>query len=144
MITGRNLWELIEARAAESGDAEMAIDEDGRQLTFVGYQDWCERAAAGFQDLGLGEGDVVSWQLPTWFESTVLVGALARLGVTQNPIIPIYREREVGFVTKQAGSKLLVVPSVFRGFDHAAMANTVAGEVDGLDVLVGRQDPARG
>ena len=54
MITGRNLWELIEARAAESGDAEMAIDEDGRQLTFVGYRDWCERAAAGFQELGLG------------------------------------------------------------------------------------------
>ena len=37
MITGRNLWELIEARAAESGEAEMAMDEDGRRLTFVGY-----------------------------------------------------------------------------------------------------------
>ena len=87
----------------------------------------------------MGEGDVVSWQLPTWFESMVLVGALARLGAIQNPIIPIYREREVGFVTKQAGAKLLVVPSVFRGFDYAAMADTVAGEVDGLDVLVVRQ-----
>ena len=117
MITGRNLWELIEARAADSGDAQMAVDEDGRTLTFAEYRDWCERAAAGFQALGLAEGDVVSWQLPTWFESMVLVGALARIGVTQNPIIPIYREREVGFVTKQAGSKLLVVPSVFRGFD---------------------------
>jgi acyl-CoA synthetase (AMP-forming)/AMP-acid ligase II len=136
MITGRNLWELIEARAADSGDAQMAVDEDGRTLTFAEYRDWCERAAAGFQDLGLVEGDVVSWQLPTWFESTVLVGALARLGITQNPIIPIYREREVGFVTKQAGSKLLVVPSVFRGFDHQAMADTVAGGVDALDVLV--------
>jgi len=136
MITGRNLWELIEARANESGDAEMAVDEEGRTLSFVGYRDWCERAAAGFRDLGLQAGDVVSWQLPTWFESMVLVGALARLGVTQNPIIPIYREREVGFVTKQAGSKLLVVPSVFRGFDHKAMADTVAGQVDGLEVLV--------
>ena len=122
----------------------MAVDEDGRTLTFAEYRDWCERAAAGFQDLGLSEGDVVSWQLPTWFESTVLVGALARLGVTQNPIIPIYREREVGFVTKQAGSKLLVVPSVFRGFDHKAMADTVAGSVDGLDVLVADKDLPEG
>ena len=80
MITGRNLWELIEARAAESGDAQMAVDEDGRTLTFAEYRDWCERAAAGFQALGLSDGDVVSWQLPTWFESTVLVGALARWG----------------------------------------------------------------
>jgi acyl-CoA synthetase (AMP-forming)/AMP-acid ligase II len=144
MITGRNLWELIEARAADSGDAEMAVDEDGRTLTFAEYRDWCERAAAGFQAMGLQEGDVVSWQLPTWFESTVLVGAMARLGVTQNPIIPIYREREVGFVTKQAGSKLLIVPSVFRGFDHEAMANTVAGQVDGLEVLVCDRDLPEG
>jgi cyclohexanecarboxylate-CoA ligase len=136
VITGRNLWELIENRAADTGDAQMALDEDGRTLTFAEYKSWCEEAAAGFQDLGLRAGDVVSWQLPTWFESTVLVGALARLGVTQNPIIPIYREREVGFVTRQAGTKLLVVPSVFRGFDHEAMANTVAAEADGLEVLV--------
>ena len=145
MITGRNLWELIEARAAESGDAQMAVDEDGRTLTFAEYRDWCERAAAGFQALGLSDGDVVSWQLPTWFESMVLVGALARLGVTQNPIIPIYREREVGFVTEQAGSKLLVVPSVFRGFDYEAMADTVAGAVErACDVLVVDKDLPEG
>lgn len=136
MITGRNLWELIEGRAAEAAGAEMAVDEDGRTLTFGGYRGWCERVAAGFADRGLVEGDVVSWQLPTWFESMVLVGALARLGVTQNPIIPIYREREVGFVTRQAGSKLLVVPSVFRGFDHEAMARTVAAGAAGVEVLV--------
>jgi len=136
MITGRNLWELIEHRTADTGDAEMAVDEDGRTLTFAEFQAWCERVAAGLADQGLAEGDVVSWQLPTWFESMVLVGALSRLGVTQNPIIPIYREREVGFVTRQAGSKLLIVPSSFRGFDHEAMARAVAGTNDGLEVLV--------
>ncbi len=136
MITGRNLWELIERRAEASGDAEMGVDEDGRTLSFNGFRDWAERVAAGLQDRGLAEGDVVSWQLPTWFESMVLVAALARLGVTQNPIIPIYREREVGFVTRQAGSKLLIVPSEFRGFDHGAMARTVAAGVDGLEVLI--------
>ena len=48
--------------------------------------------------------------------------ALARLGAIQNPMLPIYREREVGFVTRQAQSKLLVVPSTWRGFDFEAMA----------------------
>ena len=52
----------------------------------------------------------------------VLVGALARLGAVQNPMLPIYREREVGFITKQTGAKLLIVPSVWRGFDFEAMA----------------------
>ncbi len=56
--------------------ARMLIDEDGREVTFVEYRAECERVAAGFQELGVTDGTVVSWQLPTWIESFVLVGAL--------------------------------------------------------------------
>jgi acyl-CoA synthetase (AMP-forming)/AMP-acid ligase II len=65
----------------------------------------------------------------------VLVAALGRLGVTQNPILHIYREREVGFCVRQAGSKLLVVPTTFAGFEFAAMARELAADVPGLQVL---------
>ncbi|HZJ27389.1 MAG TPA: AMP-binding protein [Acidimicrobiia bacterium] len=130
------LWRLIEARAAATPGARLAIDEDGREISFVEYREECERVAAGFHQLGLREGDVVSWQLPTWIESFVLVGALSRLGVVQNPILPIYREREVGFVTRQAGAKLLIVPGQWKGFDFEAMALGIAREADGLEVLV--------
>ncbi len=118
----RSLWELIERRAAATPDAPLGIDEDGRTLTFGEYRAASERAAAGLSELGVGEGTPVSWQLPTWFESIVLVGALSRLGAVQNPILPIYREREVGFVTKQTGAQLLIVPSQWKGFDYEAMA----------------------
>jgi acyl-CoA synthetase (AMP-forming)/AMP-acid ligase II len=89
---------LIDARASATPMARMLIDEDGREITFVEYRAECERVAAGFQELGVKAGTAVSWQLPTWIESIVLVGALSRLGAVQNPILPIYREREVGFV----------------------------------------------
>jgi acyl-CoA synthetase (AMP-forming)/AMP-acid ligase II len=51
-------------------------------------------------------------------------------------MLPIYREREVGFVAKQTGAKLLIVPSVWRGFDYEAMARSIAAETPGLEVLV--------
>jgi acyl-coenzyme A synthetase/AMP-(fatty) acid ligase len=78
----------------------------------------------------------VSWQLPTWTESLVLAGALARLGAVQNPIIPLNRQREVAFMVDQLSSDLLVVPSVWRGFDFEDMAESIQAEVDGLGVLV--------
>ncbi|MGZ6926270.1 MAG: AMP-binding protein [Acidimicrobiia bacterium] len=131
-----SLWDLIEQRAADTPDAPFVRDEDGRTLTFAEYRDASERAAAALHARGIGEGDVVSWQLPTWIESMVLVGGLARLGAVQNPILPIYREREVGFVVRQAGSKLLVVPGVWRGFDYGAMAREIAADVPGLEVLL--------
>jgi acyl-CoA synthetase (AMP-forming)/AMP-acid ligase II len=136
MIEARTLWELATKRATETPDARMVIDERGESMTFAQFVGAAERAAAGLAAMGIGEGDVVSWQLPSWPESMVLVGALSRLGVIQNPIIPIYREREVGFITKQAKSKLLIVPSSYRGFDFEAMARGIAARLPGLEVLV--------
>ena len=136
MLQARTLWELIERRAAESPGALMAVDENGRTMTFREYQDAAEGAAAGLQSLGVGAGVNVSWELPTRIESMVLVAALARLGAIQNPMLPIYRAREVGFIAGQTGARLLIVPSVWRGFDYQAMANEVAAQLDGLDVLV--------
>lgn len=136
MLEAGNLWELLEARVAATPDAVMAIDQDGRTLTFAEYRSEAERAAAGLAKLGIGEGDVVSWQLPTWIESLVLVAALSRLGAIQNPMLPIYRQREVGFVTAQAGTKLLIVPGTWRAFDYEAMATEIARSQPGLQVLV--------
>lgn len=127
-ITGGNLWELIEARVASTPDREMLVDDRGQRVTFREFCDRAEAMAAGFaaEPYNLAEGDVVSWQLPTWIDSVVLAAALNRIGVIQNPIIPIYREREVGFCSRQARSRLLIVPGVWQGFDFGAMAEGIA------------------
>ena len=136
MIEGGTLWDLVEKRAEATPDAQMSVDEDGRSVTFAEFAADAERAAAGLAANGVGEGDVVSWQLPTWLDSQTLVAALSRLGAVQNPILPIYREREVGFIVGQAQSSLLIVPSEWRGFAFEDMARSIAAEQSGLEVLV--------
>jgi cyclohexanecarboxylate-CoA ligase len=135
MLACATLWELIEKRAEESPDARMAVDESGRTMTFRQYRDRTERVAAALGQRGIGPSDVVTWQLPTWLESMVLVGAVARLGATQNPILHIYREREVGFCVRQTGAKLLVVPTSFAGFDFKGMAEGIAADLGGVEVM---------
>ncbi len=70
-----------------------------------------------------GPGDVVSFQLPNWIELLVLHFAATRIGAVSNPLIPIYRDREVGFMVGLAESKVLVVPREFRGFDYVSMVD---------------------
>ena len=60
-------------------------------------------------------------------------GALARLGAVQVPLLPILRERELGFILRQSRAVHLIVPGVWRGFDYPALAAAV---VDGIDVSV--------
>ncbi len=136
MLQGQTLWELLQQRVQETPDALMAVDEDMRTITFGEYLTESERAAAGLLALGVKPGDVVSWQLPTWIESLVLVGALSRIGAIQNPLLPIYREREVGFITEQADARMMIVPSTWRGFDFEAMASSIAETNSDMAVLV--------
>ena len=136
MIEGGSLWQLIERRAQATPDALFAVDENDRELSFAGYRSRAERCAAGLARSGVVEGSRVSWQLPTTLESMVLAAALARLGAVQNPILPIYREREVAFAVRQCGARILAVPSRFRRFDYSAMARDIAAEHSGLEVLI--------
>ena len=65
-------WGLVERRAAESPDRPLLSDEQGRVVTCREYRDEAERVAAGLYDLGVREGTVVSWQLPTTIDSLEL------------------------------------------------------------------------
>ena len=76
----------------------------------------------------------MSWQLPTTLETVVVMAALTRLGAVQNPIIPILREREVGFITDQLATEFLVVPELWRGFDHGELARALASD-KGFEVI---------
>jgi acyl-CoA synthetase (AMP-forming)/AMP-acid ligase II len=127
MDDARSVWELIDRRAAASPDRVMLID-GARRTTFGEYRELVLSAAAGYHDLGVETATNVSWQLPTWTESAVLVGALCRLGAVQNPMLPIYRYREVSFIVGQTHCSLLITPSEWNRFDYAALARQVAAE----------------
>jgi acyl-CoA synthetase (AMP-forming)/AMP-acid ligase II len=119
-------WQLVERRAELSPDRPMLLDDKGRRVTFSEFEGWAERVAAGLQAWGVTEGTAVTWQLPTRIETVVTSLALSRLGAVQNPIIPIYRDREVGFLLRETAAELFLVPGHWRGFDYLEMANRLA------------------
>lgn len=132
------LAQLIDWRADATPDGLFAVDESDQEMSFAEYRERCRATAAALADMGVCAGDVVSWQLPTTAEALVLMGALSSLDAIQNPLLPIYREREISFITGQVSCSLLVVPAMYRGFDHAAMANQVraAGPHTEFDIVL--------
>ena len=136
MADTRGLWELVEDRARETPDHQIAVDEEGRTLTATEFRDAAERAAAGLHAMGVGADTPVSWMLPTWLESAVLVAALSRVGAVQNPILPILGPREMRFIANQTGARLFVVPSKWRDRAFADEAREIAQDESQMEVLV--------
>ena len=120
--SNRTITDFLDEAVARTPDKIAAIDSR-RQLTYRELQAETDRCASGLLELGVQSGDVVSFQLPNWIEFLVLHFAATRIGAVSNPLIPIYRDREIGFMVGFAESKVLVIPRTFRKFDYPAMAD---------------------
>ncbi|MEO8602530.1 MAG: AMP-binding protein [bacterium] len=139
---------MLAARVQAEAGGVFLIEggrDGGRRFSFADLQARAARMAVALRRCGVGAGDVVSWQLPNWFEGAALAVAIERLGAISNPIITIYREREVGFVCRQARSKVLLVPGLVRGVDHRQLATAVRAAAPDLEhVLTVRAAPGSG
>lgn len=127
-------WALIADAAQRGSPRPLLADEYGRSLTAGQLHDAACATAAALAERGVRPGTVVSWQLPTTLETMVVMAALARLGAVQNPIIPILRESEVGFITRQLDTEYLVVPQLWRGFDYGELGRALSRD-RGFEVL---------
>lgn len=107
-----------------------------RRFTYRALAAMADRIAVGLARLGVGRNDVVAMQLPNWWQFTLLTLACARLGAVINPMMPIFRERELRFMLGHGEAKVFVVPAQFRGFDHAAMARALQAELPTLQHVV--------
>ena len=95
-----------------------------------------DQIAVGLIELGVGKSDVVAFQLPNWWEFIALFYACNRIGAVANPLMPIFRQRELRFMLDFSGAKAVVVPGVWRGFDHAAMLRDIHRDLPHLQHIV--------
>jgi cyclohexanecarboxylate-CoA ligase len=107
-----------------------------QSFTFTQFDAIVDRVAAGLARCGIVSGDIVSYQLPNWWEFLAISLACSRIGAVTNPLMAILRERELAFMLGLADSKLLIVPKLFRGFDYPAMACSLQRAVPTLKAIV--------
>ena len=103
------------------------------------------RIGAGLAARGIGKGDVVAFQLPNWWEFAALHLACVRIGAISNPLMPIFRARELEFMLSFAETRALFIPRVFRGFEYEPMIDGLRGKLPDLEhvfVLGGRGENA--
>lgn len=116
--------------------ARRSDGAEPRRFSYRELMTMIDRIAVGLNRLGVGRNDVVSMQLPNWWQFTALYLACSRIGAVINPLMPIFRERELSFMLKHCEAKVFVVPQTFRGFDHAGMARGLKAELPALEHVV--------
>ncbi|PWA07061.1 cyclohexanecarboxylate-CoA ligase [Pueribacillus theae] len=110
---------------------------DGRtRLTYRELANQVKLCAAGLAALGIEKNTVVSLQLPNWVEFLVFHYAATLLGAVTNPLVPIYREKEISYMVDLAESKVYVAPKKFRNFDYEEMIYRLKPNLPSLQNII--------
>ena len=122
----RPLWSAFAAAAERRPDHPALITDRGdadrrHTLTYAELRTQAERCAAALVELEVGRGEIVTVQLPNWWQFAVIGLACCRIGAVINPLVTIFRERELRFVLERCRTRVCFVPHRFRGFDHAEL-----------------------
>jgi cyclohexanecarboxylate-CoA ligase len=145
-MTAQGLWfnrlilDDLDAAVAAAPDkvaviAHRADSDDSTSLTYRELDHASRQVARGLLTNGVGAGDVVSFQLPNWRQFVALHLGCVRIGAVSNPLMPIFRERELRFMLGHAESKLFIAPRRFRNFDYTAMAARLQEELPTLEAV---------
>src|SRR3984893_7445236 len=125
---------VLARRLRETPDRE-ALTDATRRFTYRELTHAIDRMAARLRTLGIGQGDVVTIQLPNWIEFALVFFALERLGAVAVTVSVDFRSRELEYIMRFSGSKMLVCCARFRDFDHAAMAQELRPRLPALATI---------
>ena len=116
----RDLASAMEQGARDMPDARLSVASPTRaaDVPLSEIHAAGARFGAHLVAMGIAPGDVVAVQLPAWSEWMIACVGIARAGAVMLPVVSIYGPRELGFILRDSGARMLVAPDSWRKFDY--------------------------
>lgn len=122
--------------AEQTPDAKAVLafsERDGMvTLTYRELAAWVERFAAALAELGVGPGDVVGMQLPSWWQALALELAVWRRGAVVASVMTTIRSRELERMLIRVQASVFITTDVWDGYKCAAAVAEMAPRLPAL------------
>src|ERR1700749_362772 len=140
-LLGDTIGGNFDATVRAFGDREALVDRtpaDGtaRRWTYAELAADVDALALGLLEMGIVKGDRVGIWAPNCAEWTLTQYATAKIGAILVNINPAYGSRELEYVLRQAGVRLLVAARAHRSSDYAAMIDEVRPACPDLEEVI--------
>ncbi|MCH6170632.1 AMP-binding protein [Pseudonocardia alaniniphila] len=120
------------AEQTPDAPAVLAFRDGLVTLTYRELAGWVERFAAALAELGVGAGDVVSTQLPNWWQALALALACWRRSAVLASVMTTVRGRELERMLARLGAGMFITIDRWEGYEHAATVAEMAPRLPAL------------
>ncbi len=130
----------FDAMAREFPTATAVVDGTTR-LSYAQLNELTLAFAAHLGLLGVRPGDIVTIQLPNWWEHVVALLGTVRAGGVAAPVNVRVRS-EIEYVLETTESSVIIIPETFHGFSHVELLESIAHRLPTLRHRVVVRGPA--
>jgi non-ribosomal peptide synthetase component E (peptide arylation enzyme) len=141
----KTVYERVRA-AAQADPDKIAIIDSQRRFSYADVLRTVDILAGNLLDLGIPKGGVVAVQSKNAAELPLLHMAAQRIGLLYMPLHDSWRGIEVEHTLRSADVTTLIIPGLYRDFDHCAMIAEMLPTLPKLKnvfVLDGKAGPFR-
>jgi fatty-acyl-CoA synthase len=136
-LLGDTIGDNFDRTASRFGDREALVDATtGRRWTYRELAGAVDDLARGLLGAEIGPGDRVGIWAPNCAEWTLTQYATAKIGAILVNINPAYGARELEYVLRQSGVRMLVSARAHRSSDYAAMIDDVRPACPELEQVI--------
>lgn len=109
--TERTLNDIWNTQVAAFPDREYVSDNLGVRYTYAEIDDKASRLAAWLHEVGVKNGDVVSYQMPPWSEFCILYVACLKVGAVSHPLPVTFNDEDLIYSMNLVESKAFMCPT---------------------------------
>lgn len=117
---GITMGEVVD-RTSDLYPHKEALVAEGVRLTYRELQEWTQRAAIAFLELGIKKLDRALLQTPTWAEFVFAYYGLHKIGAIPVMCIPRFSQREMEHFCQATEAKAWIVPLRHEKIDYLPM-----------------------
>ena len=131
-------------RIALLSPAKVAIVDGDRRITYQEALERVDNISRNLLALGLEAGGVVGFQAPNCAEFLLMHLATHQIGRLFLPLHDSWRHAEIQHLMARTIASVIVVPGVYRDFDHAAMISQIRSGLPALQHCFRLDEPSAG
>jgi 2,3-dihydroxybenzoate-AMP ligase/mycobactin salicyl-AMP ligase len=128
---GIPLGEMLN-RSCDVYHYKEALVAEGMRLTYRELEEWTDRAAIAFLELGIKKLDRVLLQIPNWGEFIFAYYGLHKIGAIPVMCIPRFSQREVEHFCEMTGATAWIVPLKFEKIDYKPIIEAIRSRSSSL------------
>ena len=140
----KTIADVWDEQCEKYGDRTYVQDDLGTKLTYKQVDTGARKLASWLKEVGVQNGDVVSFQVPKWADFCIIYLACLKVGAVMHPLATNLSANDIDYVINKVQSVVYICPTFFHKTDYENQYHGIESKLGSLKavLLLDKEFPA--